>query len=122
MIWVALLLLALAAVAQLALTLRRGAAARGRREAAIALHRTQLDELDRDLAEGRIPTAEHANAVLEVQRRLLAAGQKEEMANRHSSRQPVLIALVLVPLAAFALYITGGSPFLPAAPLSDRIA
>ena len=61
------------ALAPLALSLRRTAAARGRQEAAIALHRAQLAELDRDLADGRIAAAEHANAVLEVQRRLLAA-------------------------------------------------
>ncbi|MBV8574741.1 MAG: c-type cytochrome biogenesis protein CcmI [Acetobacteraceae bacterium] len=122
MIWLALLFVALAAMAPLALTLRRSAVARGRREAAIALHRAQLHELDRDLAEGRIASTEHANAVLEVQRRLLAAAEGEETAIRGSSRQPLLIALLLVPLVAVGLYITGGSPFLPAAPLADRIA
>jgi cytochrome c-type biogenesis protein CcmH len=121
MIWLALLLLALAAMTPLALTLRRSAAARGRREAAIALHRAQLGELDRDLAEGRIAPAEHGSAILEVQRRLLAAAQAEEATSPRSSRQPLVIALLLVPLAAFALYIAGGSPFLPAAPLSERI-
>ena len=73
MIWLAIALLAAIALAPLALSLRRTAAARGRQEAAIALHRAQLAELDRDLADGRIAAAEHANAVLEVQRRLLAA-------------------------------------------------
>ena len=122
MIWFALLLLALAAITPLALTLRLSATARGRREAAIALHRAQLRELDRDLSEGRIAPTEHANAKLEVQRRLLAAAEAEETAIRGSSRQPLVVALVLVPLVAVGLYITGGSPFLPAAPLSERIA
>src|SRR5690349_5329016 len=123
MIWLALLALVLAAMTPLALTLRRGeAAARGRREAAIALHRAQLAELERDLAEGRIAPAEHASAVLEVQRRLLAAAQREETPDWRGSRQPLLVALLLVPLIAFGLYVTGGSPFLPAAPLAERIA
>src|SRR5437763_351789 len=82
MIWLALFLLSLVAMAPLALTLRRGAVARGRREAAIALHRAQLAELNRDLAERRIAPAAHANAVLEVQRRLPAAAEAAEAASR----------------------------------------
>jgi cytochrome c-type biogenesis protein CcmH len=78
MIWLGIVLLAAIALAPLALSLRRTAAARGRQEAAIALHRAQLAELDRDLADGRIAAAEHANAVLEVQRRLLAAAHARE--------------------------------------------
>ena len=122
MIWLAIALLAAIALAPLALSLRRTAAARGRQEAAIALHRAQLVELDRDLADGRIAAAEHANAVLEVQRRLLAAAGGAETGQRTSSRAPVLIALLVVPLGAFALYLAGGSPGLPAVPLADRIA
>ena len=121
-IWLAIVLLAAIALAPLALSLRRTAAARGRQEAAVALHRAQLAELDRDLADGRIAATEHANAVLEVQRRLLAAAGGAETEPRISSRGPVLFALLLVPLGAFALYLLGGSPELPAVPLADRIA
>lgn len=122
MIWLAIAALAAVALAPLAFTLYRTSAARGRRDAAIALHRAQLIELDRDLAEGRIVAAEHANAALEIQRRLLAAAGSEEAAARISPRSSVLIALCLVPFVALALYVVGGSPGLPAAPLADRIA
>ena len=122
MIWLAIVLLAAIVLAPLAWTLRRTAGARGRREAAIDLHRAQLAELDRDLADGRIVAAEHATAVLEVQRRLLTAAGSAEAASRTSSRTPVLIALLLVPLGAMALYLLGGSPGLPAVPLADRLA
>jgi cytochrome c-type biogenesis protein CcmH len=122
MIWLAIALLAAIALAPLALSLRRAAAARSRREAAIALHRAQLAELDRDLADGRIAAAEHASAMLEVQRRLLNAAGGTEDAPQTSSASPILIALVLVPLGAFALYVIGGNPNLPAAPLTERIA
>ncbi|MGC1408591.1 MAG: c-type cytochrome biogenesis protein CcmI [Acetobacteraceae bacterium] len=122
MIWLAIALLAVIALAPLALSLRRTAAARGRQEAAVALHRAQLAELDRDLADGRIAAAEHANATLEVQRRLLASAANAETAARSSSRGPVLFALVLVPLGGLVLYLLGGSPELPAVPLADRIA
>lgn len=122
MIWLAIALLAAVSLAPLAYSLRRAAAARGRQEAAIELHRAQLAELDRDLADGRIVAAEHANAVLEVQRRLLIAAGNAEPNAQTQSGSPVLIALLLVPLAALALYVVGGSPGLPAAPLADRIA
>ena len=121
MIWLAILLLAAVALAPLALSLRGSVAARSRREAAIALHRAQLAELDRDLADRRIAPTEHASAVLEVQRRLLMADASAEAQTAASSRSPILIALLLVPIVAFALYVTGGSPGLPAAPLADRL-
>ncbi|HME27934.1 MAG TPA: c-type cytochrome biogenesis protein CcmI [Acetobacteraceae bacterium] len=122
MIWLGIVLLAAIALAPLALSLRRTAAARGRQEAAIALHRAQLAELGRDLADNRIAAAEHANAVLEVQRRLLAAAGNAEAESHTSSRTPVLLALLLVPVGALALYLLGGSPDLPAVPLADRLA
>jgi hypothetical protein len=54
MIWLALVLLAVVAMAPLAISARLTARARGRREAAMALHRAQLVELERDLADGQI--------------------------------------------------------------------
>jgi len=122
MIWLAIALLAAIALAPLALSLRRDSAARGRKEAAIELHRAQLAELDRDLADGRIAAPEHANAVLEVQRRLLAIADSNDPEPRRASRSPVLIALVLLPLGGLALYLVGGWPSMPSAPLAERIA
>ena len=122
MIWLGIVLLAAACLAPLAWSLRLAVVARGRRDAAIALHRAQLTELDRDLADGRIAPTEHASAVLEVQRRLLAMAASDEAVPQPSSRRPLFIALALVPIGAFALYIVGGSPELPAAPLAERLA
>lgn len=114
--------LALAALTPLLLALRRGASPRGRRDAAIALHRAQLAELDRELTAGRLGAAEHASAVLEVQRRLLAAAAREDAAPSRASRWPLRVALVAVPAAAFVLYLRAGHPDMPAAPLASRIA
>lgn len=148
MIWLAVLVLSAVALAPLALGLRGRVAAKGRREAALALHRAQLAEVDRDLAEGRIGPAEHASAVLEVQRRLLAAGDaSEEVAAGgvagggvggavpvgavgvasaseadRASRASILAALVVVPVAALGLYSLGGSPGLSSMPLAERRA
>ena len=86
----------------------------GARDLALQLHRTQLQELGRDLAEGRILASEHQTAVLEVQRRLLAAAAKQDAAARSGPRWPVLAAAVLVPVAAFGLYwVSGSQPFMP---------
>ncbi len=96
---------------------------RSRRDSALAIHRAQLAELDRDLADGRIAPAEHDAAVLEVQRRLLAAADAQETAPPpRGSSVPLLATLAVVPLLGAALYALDGHPFLPAAPLSARMA
>jgi len=115
MIWAFILLLACAALAPLALVLRRQTEAKGGRDPAIALHRDQLAELDRDLAEGRILPAEHATARLEVQRPLLHIAGTTEDAARPGSRTPVFAVLALVPVLALGLYVIGGSPGVPTA-------
>ncbi|HTW29197.1 MAG TPA: c-type cytochrome biogenesis protein CcmI [Acetobacteraceae bacterium] len=122
MIWLALLILAGVALAPLALAMRRGLGARTRREAALALHRAQLAELGRDLAEGRIAPGEHGQAVLEVQRRLLAEAAAPETRPTLASRGPLLAVLLIVPAGALVLYLMGGHPDMPAEPLAKRIA
>jgi cytochrome c-type biogenesis protein CcmH len=121
-IWAVLALLAVVALTPLVLTLVRGAAARGRRDSAMALHRAQLVELDRDLADGRIAPAEHATAVLEVQRRLLADAAAEDATPTRASRVPLFAVLVIVPFAAIGLYLIDGTPDVPSVPFAERQA
>lgn len=117
MIFALLALTALAVLAPLLLVLRRRAtASRGTREPALELHRIQLAELDRDLAEGRLLPSEHKTAMLEVQRRMLTAAAQEEAAAKPGLRWPVVAAIVAVPAIAAGLYVaSGGRPFLPSA-------
>jgi cytochrome c-type biogenesis protein CcmH len=123
MIWALIVLLALAVLAPVLLALRGRAESRSARDLAVQLHRTQLQELDRDLAEGRILPAEHATAVLEVQRRLLAAAGAPEAAQRAGARWPVVTAVVAVPLAAFVLYaVSGSQPGMPSVSAADQQA
>lgn len=123
MTWLAAGLLAVLAMAPLGWVAFRGRTVPlDRREAALALHRAQLQELGRDLAEGRIAPAEHATAVLEVQRRLLAAAGADEAAGPAGSNRPLWAALALAPAFALGLYLLDGHPDLPAAPMSARIA
>ena len=111
MIWAAIFALIAVAIAPLAFPLRRAAAIKGERDPARALHRAQLLELDRDLAESRILPDEHKIAVLEVQRRLLAVPDDKAVVD--GAKWPVIAALVLVPVAAMGLYARGGQPYVP---------
>ena len=114
MIFVLIAFVALAVLAPVLLGLRGRVESRGARDLAVDLHRTQLRELDRDLAEGRILPTEHETAKLEVQRRLLAAAAAEETAPRMGARWPVIATVVIVPLAAAGLYaVSGSKPMMP---------
>ncbi len=116
MIFVLIALLALLVLVPVLLVLRGQVESRGARDLAVDLHKTQLRELDRDLAEGRIMPAEHATAKLEVQRRLLAAAAAEETAPRMGARWPVIVTAVLVPLVAVGLYaVSDSKPMMPSA-------
>lgn len=113
MIWLLVVLLLAAALLPLVLVLRRRASAQGDRDPAVALHRDQLTELDRDLAEGRILPVEHATATLEVQRRLLAAAAQQDRPAVAGSGRPLAAVLVAVPVLALGLYLVGGQPGMP---------
>jgi len=123
MLWLLFAALSLAALAPAALFFARGRGDRGRQAAALALHRQQLAEIDRERDDGRIDPSEHDAAVLEIERRLLAAGAEQDIAPQARLRPLVLAAILLaVPLAALALYIPWGDPGLPAAPIAPRLA
>ncbi len=122
MIYVGIVVLALAALAPLAWAVARQGAARGRRESALRIQAAQLAELDRDFAQGRIGVSEHATAKLEVQRRVLATADMAEPDAKRGSVLPVAAALVLVPALAVGLYFKShGRPDLPAMPLAQRV-
>ena len=126
MTWLALVLLAALVLAPLVrIAVRRPdrqAEPHGRRELAMALHRAQLQELERDRADGRIGETEHATAVLEVQRRLLAAADQPETAAARERRGPLAATLALVPLLGVGLYVlSNGQPTMPSQPLAARL-
>jgi cytochrome c-type biogenesis protein CcmH len=120
MIWLAIITLTILALSPLAWVMGAQARVRGRQDTALTWHRAQLAELDRNLAEGQLLPVEHGQAVLEVQRRLLAADNEPDRVPRQQGRGLLKLALVLVPLAALGLYLIGGMPGLPAAPLAGR--
>lgn len=113
MIWIAILLLSAAALAPTVFVLRGRNRNRDRGEAALALHRAQLTELERDRTEGRIDPSEHAAALLEVQRRALLAADMRDNAPTPGARTPLVAALVLIPAVALGLYLVSGHPGMP---------
>lgn len=122
MIYLPMLLIAVVCLAPLAYLYLRPAAARGRRESALALHRTQLADLDRDLAEGRLAQAEYASAKLEVQRRMLRVSEQADSTAPGTSGTLLAAAFGLVPAAALLLYLTGGQPGMPSVPHAELVA
>jgi cytochrome c-type biogenesis protein CcmH len=94
----------------------------------VAVYRDQLDELERDRAAGLIGGVEAEAARVEIARRLIAAAdtaQAEEGGLRASQgrrRAAMLAGLIALPLGVVSLYLAIGSPQLPGAPLSARLA
>jgi len=122
MIWLGLLAVTLGALSPLLWVILRPVSSKGRREAALALHRAQMVELDRELAEGKLLPGEHGAAKLEVQRRMLAEAAHDDPAPQSASRWPLIYALLLVPAGALGLYLIQGQPGMPAQPLAPRQA
>lgn len=112
---------ALLALAPLAWAMLRPARLHERGEADRALYRAQREELDRDLALGRLDGSQHAAALLEVQRRGLAISDAIPAA-AGGGRGVLGLALVFIPALALAVYLLNGFPTLPSASLAERQA
>jgi cytochrome c-type biogenesis protein CcmH len=115
-IWLWMLLLALLAMLPLAFAWRGKGLTANRRDAAMALHQSQLDEIERDRAEGRLPEEEYRAARLEVQRRLLATDAIVEATSGGNARGLLILVGVLVPVVALVLFLPGGLPLVPSEP------
>jgi cytochrome c-type biogenesis protein CcmH len=116
MIYIYMLAVILLLTVPLAWALRKPRSLQNRREAALALHRAQLVELSRDLEEERIGATEFEAAKLEVERRVLAAGATATPALNGDARLLLIITMIALPIAAFALYLPGSTPTVPSEP------
>nr|WP_244644173.1 c-type cytochrome biogenesis protein CcmI [Azorhizobium oxalatiphilum] len=107
--------------------LSRRRLARSERAADLAVYRDQLAEVVRDQAAGRLSAEQAEAARIEVNRRILAAGARDDAAGEGTGstgrrRAAALFALLLVPAVGAGLYMTLGSPAVPGAPLAARLA
>lgn len=125
MVWaVFAVLTALAALAVL-VPLARGRRSAGEAEGGVAVYADQLAEVDRDRDRGVIGEAEAAAARTEIGRRLLKAAREAAPAAPETGWRRRLVAaaaILAVPVAAVALYMTFGTPEAPDAPLAARRA
>ena len=119
--WIEATLLGLLTLVVPALALRGTGRRVDRGTAALALHRAQLRELERDRGDGLIAPSEYQAARLEVERRLLAVDAAVEAPGAAGGRGG-WIGLAAVLPAALALYLLGGHPELGPQPLAPRIA
>jgi cytochrome c-type biogenesis protein CcmH len=124
--WLALVLMTGAAVLAVLWPLSRARETEAARDADIAVYRDQLHEIERDRARGVLPEAEAEAARVEVSRRLLAADARPVRTSApgalYRRRIAAVIALAGIPLFALGIYAAVGSPGMPDAPLSARLA
>lgn len=99
--------------------LRARVSSTGRLQGELAIYRDQFAELERERLAGTVPESEAAAARVEIERRILAAADKDRAAAPaaapvlHRFLPPALA--LLIPLLALGLYLQIGSPSLPAA-------
>lgn len=96
-----------------------------RAEYDINVFKDQLAELDRDQAEGRIADTEADAARLEIQRRLLNAGdaaekEKSPDGTPRKGLAAVIVAALAVPIVSVVFYLQTGTPGMPDFPLAER--
>lgn len=94
----------------------------------LRVYRSQLTEVDRDLARGIIPQDEAERLRTEIGRKVLDADRalSREQVAAHPPRAPfalgAAVALVVLGTAAFALYQRIGAPDMPDDPIALRAA
>lgn len=129
--WIIVAVMTATVAALLLLPLLRAAgpgAVAGQHDAEV--YRDQLEELKRDARNGLIAPDEAELARAEIARRLLAASAKAERKTApvgtssagKANRLAQAAVIVVLPVVGLCLYLTTGSPELPDAPLSARLA
>ncbi len=89
----------------------------------LAVYRDQLAEVERDLARGVLAAEQAEAARAEIARRILALKPTAgEIAADPKSVAAAMLAILLLPVAAWMLYWQLGSPSLPDQPFAERKA
>ena len=120
-LWGAICALSLLAIAYVMRPLLSAQDAASEAASSLSVYKSQLREVDADLARGLISAGEADSARLEIKRRILNAGSSEEPEGR--SRLPLSVTLAggLACFAlSFGLYLHLGRPALPGQPYSLR--
>ena len=90
---------------------KRAVAQTSQRELNAAIYREQMARLDQDRADGTLGAEDYAQARAELQRRVLQDTAQEDAApTLHAPRKTSIALALALPVAAFGLYFTLGSP------------
>ena len=129
MLWVAFALMTGAAILCALWPLSRRRSGSEGEARAIAFHKAQLADIDRDVERGQLPPGEAAGARAEAARRLIAASDAVKASQRAGdgrgsirARAAVVIVFLVIPAVTFGLYFRLGSPGLPDQPIVARAA
>jgi cytochrome c-type biogenesis protein CcmH len=131
MLWMVLAALtAVVLVALLVPLFRRYRPSPSRAQRERAIYRDQLAELQREVEAGRVSAADAKLAETEIQRKMLARADMvdpAEVAAAPSSRgwtapAALLLIATIIPIGAFAVYLSVGSPGVPSFPLDPARA
>jgi cytochrome c-type biogenesis protein CcmH len=129
MLWVAFALMTGAAILCALWPLSRRRSGPEGQARAIAFHKAQLAEIDRDVERGQLPSSEAAGARAEAARRLIAASEAAKSGAKAEdgrasvrARAAMIIVFIAVPAVTFGLYARLGSPGLPDQPILARAA
>lgn len=128
-LWIGFALLAAAVVwAVTRPLLARSSTGLAQADTELAVYRDQLEEIDRERAQGLIAGTEADDARAEVGRRLIRSAEESE---RGKDAQPVkgtgwnaravIYTAAALPIVALGLYLAVGSPSMPARPYASRI-
>jgi len=123
-LWFVIAAMAAATAAILLLPLLRKGRDAARLAYDLAVYRDQLAEVSRDETRGTLSAADAASARMEIERRILAAGEAAPAAagtrTSRAARITIVAAAVLGPMAATALYLERGTPHMPGYPFAAR--
>ncbi|KKJ76042.1 hypothetical protein WH95_14820 [Kiloniella litopenaei] len=95
-------------------------------ESDLAVYKDQLTEIDKDLKAGNIAEAQAEIARIEIQRRILNAGQEQSATTKGQPLSPntmkglLACLIVIFPIAGLSLYMYLGQPGIPGMPLAER--
>ncbi|MCW5695251.1 MAG: c-type cytochrome biogenesis protein CcmI [Bauldia sp.] len=122
--WIAIAVLTAAASIALLAPLFRARLGAADKDAAIAIYRDQLGEIERDLDRGVLVETEAKAARTEIARRLLQAEDDPERGRSASRRlrdAAIVVVLVLIPAAALGGYLYWGEPNRGDLPVAGRL-
>jgi cytochrome c-type biogenesis protein CcmH len=89
---------------------------------ALAVYRDQLAEINHDAARGILDESQARAAQIEIERRILALDDAPKFQPARTPSPLLIVAMaVVLPLAAFGLYLHLGNPSLPGQPAGDHL-